>query len=164
MLRLLLPFFPVLLILGFGFLSGCRDEQPRQGVMTEPQFRQDGTLDFLRPDGSVISTIAIEIADTEQARQQGLMHRRSMPERSGMLFLFDQADTLSFWMRNTPLPLDIIFVAPDSQVVSIARRTRPFSEDQIRAEGLARYVVEVRAGFADRVGIDENTSIRWRRD
>jgi uncharacterized protein len=144
--------------------SGCGgDDAPRGSAMSEPQFRRDGTLEFLAQDDSVITTIAIEIAETEAARQQGLMYRRSMPDQSGMLFIFDKPDTLSFWMRNTLMPLDIMFVSADRQIVNIAHRTRPLSDDLVRAEGLAKYVVEVRAGFSERLGISPGARIRWSR-
>lgn len=129
----------------------------------ETGFRRDGALTFLAGD-SAQATIAIEIAETAAARSRGLMNRRSLPPMSGMLFLFEEPDTLSFWMRNTPLPLDIVFVAPDSQIVSIARRTTPYSDEQIQAEGLAQYVVEVRAGMADRLSLAPGMRIRWTRE
>jgi len=78
-----------------------------------------------------------------------------------MLFVFPAPDSLSFWMANTPLPLDIIFVAPDSTVVNIAKRTTPLSREFIRSTGLAQYVVEVRGGFTDRFQIDTSTRIHW---
>jgi uncharacterized protein len=157
----------IYLLFMIGFVvpnSGCGGEEtPRGTAMTEPQFRQDGTLDFVGGDGRVITTIAIEIADTPASREQGLMYRRSMPPQSGMLFVFDAPDMLSFWMRNTAMPLDIIFVSADRQIVSIAPRTRPLSEDHVRAEEPAQYVVEVRAGFSERHGITPGTTVRWAR-
>jgi uncharacterized membrane protein (UPF0127 family) len=146
-------------------LAACESERDRLPVIqTDIPFDREGTLDFLRPDGSTITTIAIEIAETDSARMRGLMQRRSLPERSGMLFLGDEVDTLSFWMANTPLPLDILFVGPDSEVVNIARRTRPYSREYIRSTAPAQFVVEVRAGFADRLGLTDSTRIRWRRE
>ena len=68
--------------------------------------------------------------------------------------------TRCIWMRNTPLPLDIIFVGPDSQVVSIARRTTPYSEESIRPAAPKKYVVEIRAGMADRLSITDSTRSR----
>jgi uncharacterized membrane protein (UPF0127 family) len=67
------------------------------------------------------------------------------------------------WMKSTPLPLDIVFVAPDSQVINIARRTTPFSEETIEPIAPRKFVVEVRAGFADRFGLTDSTRIRWTR-
>lgn len=146
-------------------LAGCTsDDDNRDVIDTGTTFTKEGTLSFLQPDGSVIRTIDIEIADTDEERRRGLMFRRSMGYDKGMLFIFDEADTSGFWMKNTPMSLDIIFVSPDSQVVSIAERTTPFSEEQIRPAGPRQYVVEVRAGFAERFGITDSTRIRWQRE
>ena len=80
-----------------------------------------------------------------------------------MLFIFNDEDMRSFWMANTPIPLDIMFVAADSQMVNIARRTKPLSQEHVNSTGPAQYVVEVRGGFSERYGLDENTRIRWQR-
>ncbi|RMH57985.1 MAG: DUF192 domain-containing protein [Bacteroidetes bacterium] len=153
----------LLCLLGLALLfAACRDESGRV-IQTDIAFQKEGTLTFLRADGTPVATIDVELAETPQERARGLMHRRSLPPSSGMLFLFDAPDTLSFWMHNTPLPLDILFVSPDSQIVTIVRRTTPFSDDHIRSTAPAQYVVEVRAGFADRAGLTEGMRIRWRR-
>ena len=123
-----------------------------------------GTLEFVRADGTMIRSIEIEIAEDEASRQQGLMHRRQMTLNQGMLFLFEEPDNLSFWMANTPMPLDIMFVAADSEIVNIAKRTKPLSQERIKSTDLAQYVVEVRGGFSDRFGIDETASVRWQRN
>ncbi|WP_456427226.1 DUF192 domain-containing protein [Rhodocaloribacter sp.] len=142
-------------------LSACADEPPPPP--RDIPFRVDGYLEFLRPDSTIITRIAIEIAETDSAQARGLMQRRSLPQRGGMLFVNDDDTTRTFWMKNTPLPLDILFIGSDGKVVSIAKHTKPYSEDYIRSEGPARNVLEVRAGFTDLYGIDETTRIRWRR-
>ena len=92
------------------------------------------------------------------------MDRRDLSLQEGMLFIFPAADSQSFWMRNTYIPLDIMFVGTDRKIVNIAKRTVPLSDDYIKSTGLAQYVVEVRGGFSDRFGIDESVSIRWQQD
>ncbi len=144
-------------------LLGCPSTGNEDSVETGTEFTKEGTLTFIQPDSSSAATIDIEIADTPEERERGLMFRRSMGYDRGMLFLFDTADESGFWMKNTAMPLDIIFVAPDSQVVSISERTRPFSEDQIRPAAPKQFVVEVRAGFVNRFGITDSTRIRWQR-
>lgn len=152
-----------LLILGLSS-AGCRQEERRLPTIdTQSEFREDGRLAFLEPNGDTLGTIAIEIAETPTALGRGLMGRRSLPSRSGMLFIMEDTDTTGFWMRNTPLPLDIIFVGPDSQVVSIARRTTPYSDESIQPEAPKKFVVEVRAGQAERLGITDSTKIAWER-
>ena len=127
------------------------------------EFTPEGTLSFVSPTDSVLRTIDIEIAETDAERARGLMFRRSMGYDKGMLFIFEQADQSGFWMKNTPMSLDILFISPDSSVVSIAKRTTPFSEATITPDGPKQFVVEVRAGFADRFGINTGTRIRWQR-
>jgi uncharacterized protein len=120
----------------------------------KPVFRKDGELSFKKAKNEhLLAHINIEIADEESERMQGLMYRDSMPEMSGMLFIFDVEEPLNFWMKNTRLPLDIIYLNTEHKIVSIARNTKPYSLEQIPSEKPARYVVEVNAGFSLRHGI-----------
>jgi len=145
-------------------LIGCTKStrRPASSLERNIPFREDGQLAFVR-DGDTLVTIAIEIAETDSARQRGLMERTHLPERSGMLFIFEREAMQGFWMANTPLSLDIIFVNGDSQIVSIAKYTRPYSTETISSQYPARFVVEVPAGFTDTYGILEGDRIRWRR-
>lgn len=155
---------PTAALLALLLAAGCADSADQAGTLgAEPTFRKDGTLTFVGPDGAAIRTIDVEIAETPETRAQGLMGRRQMGYDKGMLFLFPEADDSGFWMRNTPMPLDIVFVGPDSQVVSIAERTTPFSDENIYPAAPKQFVVEVRAGFADRFGLTDSTRIRWQR-
>ena len=151
----------ILLIGLMVLLAACASEDipPDDGT-----FRVDGILQFVRADGSVIGAIEIEIAEDETSRQRGLMYRRQMTLGQGMLFLFPRPDNLKFWMANTPIPLDIMFVGADSQIVNIVKRTKPLSQENVYSDGPAQYVVEVRGGFSDRFDIDETVKIRWQRN
>ena len=124
--------------------------------------RGDGVVDFLRPDGSLAVTIQVEIAETEEARRLGLMGRRPGPAE-GMLFLHPDPIPLAFWMRNTPAPLDLLFVAADGTVVQIVERMHPLSDRVYRSREPVPVAVEVPAGFSERHGIVEGWRIRWRR-
>ena len=145
----------VLLVCLIGWTAGCGTST------TEPT---TGTLEFVDTDGQVIRTISIDIADTEEARQRGLMDRRDLSLEEGMLFIFPAPDSQSFWMRNTYIPLDIMFVGADQDIVNIAKRTTPLSDQLIKSTDLAQYVVEVRGGFSDRFGIDETVRVRWQQN
>lgn len=153
--RWVLPLIVFILLAGCSQESGGDEQEP-------PAFEPEGVLAFERPDGTRITAIAIEVAESDSAKERGLMERRSMPARGGMFFPYEDAAPRSFWMANTYIPLDIIFVGPDSQVVNIAKGTRPLSEQQVRSEVPAQYVVEVRAGFTDRHDITDSTRIDWR--
>ncbi len=97
--------------------------------------------------------VAAEVANTPTAREQGLMYRNDLGTDAGMLFLFPQDEDLEFWMKNTPLPLDMIFIDASRIVVGIVANARPFST-QTRGIGKpSRYVLEVHGGFCLRHGI-----------
>jgi len=144
--------------LGSLLLAGCGDDS---STSTASGFEIEGRLAFLTPKGDTLHTIDVDIADTDAERKRGLMRQRSLGYDRGMLFIFDSVDRGGMWMRNTPLPLDIVFVAPDSQVINIARRTTPFSEESIEPVAPRKFVVEVRAGFADRFNLTDSTRIQW---
>jgi uncharacterized protein len=128
----------------------------------KPVFKKDGELVFLHSKtGRKLSQIDVEIAGDEARRIQGLMYRDSMPEEDGMLFLFTDEGPLNFWMKNTRFSLDIIYVNSNREIVSIAKNTRPYSEDQIPSVKPALYVVEVNAGYADRHGIKEGDRVQF---
>lgn len=93
------------------------------------------------------------IADDDEARTRGLMYVRSLPPGRGMLFDFKQPQFASFWMKNTYLSLDLIFIAPDGTVVNVAAGARPLSLDPIQSAAPVRYVLELEAGTAARIGL-----------
>lgn len=93
------------------------------------------------------------LATTPEQRAAGLMHVRKLRADAGMLFLFPESRPLSFWMKNTPLPLDILFVDSGGRVVNIAHDTVPGSLESVRSLGRARAVLELNAGTAKRLGI-----------
>jgi len=125
--------------------------------------RIDGSLDFVQPDGSVAASIFIEIAETPETQMKGLMGRQQLADTQGMLFVFERVKPRNFWMKGTPVPLDILFVGPDGCVVHTAESSPPLSDQRITSGEPVKYVVEVRAGFAKRFKIDTDTCIRWRR-
>lgn len=127
----------------------------------EPQFKKEGALRFLKGDGEEVKKIDIEIADNGPERQQGLMYRKSMDEARGMLFIFPDEAQQGFWMKNTILPLDIMFIGKDKKIVKIHKNTTPFSEKDLPSEKPAMYVVEVNAGFVDKYGLKEGDKIEF---
>jgi uncharacterized protein len=104
----------------------------------------------------------VEIADDEAERNHGLMYRQSLPDDRGMLFHFQEPEMASFWMRNTPLSLDIIFIAPDGRILNVADHTTPYSDAPVPAVGMTRGVLEIRAGRAEALGIRAGDRVRHR--
>lgn len=155
---------PVFFFLAIPLLSGCTCRNQTLQDNPPPAFiRKDGTLDFVRADTSIKASIAIEIADTPETQMKGLMGRGAPDDGSGMLFVFQRIEPQKFWMKNTPVPLDIIFVGGNGCIVNIAESTTPMSNRRYRSKGPVKYVVEVRAGFAKRFQLDTKTCIQWRR-
>lgn len=149
--------------LGCGPSGDAPSPQASRDTTASIPFTTEGRLAFVQ-DGDSTVTVDIEIADTDSARERGMMQRTGFPnDRSGMLFLFDHEQPRSFWMSNTPVALDILFVGADSQVVNIAKYTTPFSSERYESDGPAQFVVEVPAGFADSHGILAGDRVRWRR-
>jgi len=133
-----------------------------QGFPGEREFVKEGELVFLgKNDGGKITKIDVELADDPYEWERGLMYRHSMPKTSGMLFIFRRPQLLSFWMRNTYIPLDIIFVDGSMRIVTMHKNTQPLSEKQLFSNVAVKYAVEVNAGFCDRYGIKIGDHIRF---
>ena len=111
----------------------------------------NGTL-VLKTDSGPHS-FNIEIATTNGERALGLMYRRELPDDAGMLFLYDPPQPISMWMRNTILPLDMIFIGLDGKVHRIESHTEPFSTEVISSDGTVQGVLEVNAGMAAKIGL-----------
>ena len=128
------------------------------------KFQKDGELTFQSADGKYISKIDIEIADNDYKRVKGLMDRLSMKEEHGMLFLFPYETIQSFWMKNTLIPLDLIFVNRENIIVTIRKDAVPFDTGQYTSTKPASQVVEVIAGYTEIYGINVGDKIVWRRN
>ena len=116
--------------------SACRDDQiSLRGDWGEARF-------------------TVEVADDADERAQGLMHRESMARSAGMLFIYDSARTVRFWMKNTLIPLDMLFFDDEGRLVSAFEKAAPGSLVSRRSSGPAKYVLELRGGSmqADRIG------------
>lgn len=112
--------------------------------------------------GSGDVSFSVELALEPRDRATGLMNRLSMPLDHGMLFRFDQTREVAMWMKNTPLPLDMLFIDVDGKIAGIAANTVPFSEAIISSPGPVRYVLELNAGSAARLGIAPGARVRHR--
>lgn len=99
-----------------------------------------------------VVAIRVEIAQTPLQRARGLMFRERLRDGQGMLFIFEQPDFQNFWMKNTPQPLDLIFIDTAGTVVSV-QQGEPNSTTPIPSQGLVRFVLELAAGEAERLGI-----------
>jgi uncharacterized membrane protein (UPF0127 family) len=108
-------------------------------------------LTFLTAAGS--QAITVEVARTDEERSTGLMFRRSIGEREGMLFIYDREQEITMWMKNTYIPLDMVFVKRDGVISRIETNTEPFSENIIASQGKALAVIELGGGNARKLGL-----------
>lgn len=143
--------------------SGKKDAGRSEVRASGPQFKKEGELYLLKATGDTIRKIDIEIADIESERTIGLMHRRSMPDTQGMLFIFEREEPRSFWMRNTLIGLDILYIKEDGTIESIAKYCVPKSEKSIPSRGPALYVLELIEGFCDIYGVEVGDKIDFKR-
>jgi uncharacterized protein len=158
----IIVFLLLLSALAFGYFHFMK--KPPISTDTENEkivFQKQGELFFLSSKGKLISRIDIEIAATEYQKEKGLMARISMAENQGMLFLFDYPKIQSFWMKDTILPLDLIFTDENRRIVHIANDAVPFSETLISSEKPAQYVVEVNAGYCNKHHIEIGNKIEF---
>jgi uncharacterized membrane protein (UPF0127 family) len=109
------------------------------------------TLEIVTRSG--VHVFTVEVVKTEQERATGLMYRKELPEGRGMLFDFSPEQQVSMWMKNTLIPLDMIFIRSDGRIIRIAENTEPLSEKIIPSGGLTRGVLEVIGGTAKKYGI-----------
>lgn len=129
-----------------------------------PKFTKQGTLTFYRAQGDeALTTIDIEIKADEMGRAEGMMWRKSMEDNQGMLFIMERAEPQSFWMRNTYLPLDIIFIGENQRILNIRKNAQPQTLSPQTSQGDAKYVLEVVGGFADQHGIKPGNRIEFER-
>lgn len=142
--------------------SGNEPEISTQSEAIDIPFRKQGELFFTsQQNGDTLARIEIEVADNDQLRARGLMYRRTLPENAGMLFIQGMEEMQSFWMKNTYIPLDILFVNRDKEIVTIHANTTPLKEWNYASTKPAIYVVEVNAGFTNRHGIRTGDSIEF---
>lgn len=128
-------------------VSSCKEEK-KTIKQVEVTFKKEGELTIYKATSdSIVATLEIEIADTDYDIQTGLMYRSSMKKNQGMLFVFPNVIERYFYMKNTKIPLDLIFIDNNKTVVSFQQNAKPFDESSLSSNIPAQYVLEVNAGF-----------------
>ena len=148
----------VIALLGFFIVNNFINNEPKVEYYA---FTKEGELTFTDSLGTLKTKIDLEIADNDYERQLGLMNRKEMNENEGMLFIFPMQGNQSFWMRNTLISLDMIFVNDQKQIVTIQKNTKILSDQSYPATQPSIYVVEVLAGFTDKHNIRVGDKIHW---
>lgn len=135
----------------FPFTS-CKQDK-KVITQTEVTFTKESDLTIFKVIDSTKVTLDIEIADTDFDIQTGLMYRNSMKKNQGMLFVFDDETERFFYMKNTKIPLDLIYINANKSIVSFQKNAKPFDESSLPSNAPAKYVLEVNAGLVDVWGI-----------
>lgn len=138
-MQFLIRFFAILMLGIFPFCSVQAEEFSRNRLQIETE---GGTYAF-----------NVELAGTDKQRAKGLMYRKTLPEGTGMLFDYGSPRRVSMWMKNTLIPLDMLFIRPDGTIEKIRERTIPHSLDPISSQGEVRAVLELGGGVSEKLGI-----------
>jgi hypothetical protein len=139
------------LLIPLGFLllfSACKAETPKVILQNK--------------NGDKIS-VSVEVVKTQEARQLGLMYRKSLAKKSGMLFIFENEREHPFTMKNTYIPLDMIFINRRSKITGIVKNTTPKTKGPYSINAPSLYVLEVNAGFCRENGIEKGDSVIFKR-
>ena len=139
----------ILLCFTIAFVS-CDSDQNKKVKTVEMTFTKEGQLTLSKISGKDIVTLNVEFAETNYERETGLMHRTSMKENEAMLFIFSSEFPRKFFMKNTYIPLDIIYLDANKKIVSFQENAIPMDETGLPSEIPAMYVLEVNAGLADK--------------
>ena len=155
----------IFLFLGMLLLQTSCKEEPKKSLETAPiTFTKEGDLSIFKKDGdSLITSLAIEIAESEYETATGLMYRKSMKEEQGMLFIFPDVAMHSFYMKNTEIPLDLIFIDENLKIVSFQKEAKPYDETSLSSQVPIKYVLEINAGLVDRWGLVVGDRITYER-
>lgn len=144
------------------FLKGCVDiKKPKIIIEQKVLFQKEATLDLLQSNGDLISTLNIEIANSPYERETGLMYRTSMEKNQGMLFVFDEESILTFYMKNTYMSLDLIFISEKKEIISIYKNAKPNDLSSIFSKLPSKYVLEVIQGVSDNLNLKIGDRINY---
>ncbi|MGF1549001.1 MAG: DUF192 domain-containing protein [Sphingomonadaceae bacterium] len=154
-----------LLAAAFIFTPACQGESERAAPTASalPERAPSGlplVAVEIRTDAGVHRFIA-EVAHSPAEQARGLMFRERLGPDEAMLFPFQAPKRASFWMKNTPIPLDILFIRADGSIARIAARTEPYSLAPLLSDEPVAAVLEIRGGRAAELGIDEGDHVRW---
>ena len=149
-------------VLCFSSIACKGNEQNTSVKQATILFKKEGEIKIRKATSdSIIATLDIEIADDDYSTQTGLMYRKSMQDRQGMLFIFPDSEFRSFYMKNTEISLDIIYISEEKQIVSIQKNAKPMDETSLPSDAPAKYVLEVNAGLSETWSLEKGDSIEF---
>jgi hypothetical protein len=150
------------IVAGLIVMSGCARTDAGGDTPEATQSASQYPVVVLSPPGHQRAAVTVDIARTPDQIQRGLMYRRDLPADHGMLFLMGEERIQSFWMRNTYIPLDMIFIGKDMLVAGVVENTTPLTDDSRKVDKPSYYVLEVNAGWAKAHHIGPGTPVRFK--
>ena len=152
-----------ILLTGITLSVSCKTDSKQSSTITKviPTFKKEGELTLIKATGDTIKVLDIEISDDDYQRQTGLMYRKTMKKNQGMLFLFPKQASRSFYMKNTYIALDIIYIDNHNKIVSIQKSATPLNEISLPSEAPAQYVLEINAGLSDQWQLNKGDKALW---
>ena len=158
----MIPQFRILsLVLICFFFNQCQQSTPKEVREQKVLFKNEGNLSILNDENKTLAEFKIEIADSPYERQTGLMYRDSLEEQHGMLFIFENSELRGFYMKNTLIPLDLIFIDEDYEIVHIYSKATPYETTTISSQLPAKYVFEINGGLSEQIGIQKGMKIKY---
>ncbi len=152
-------------LISFLFIClSCQEKQKSTVNLIDVTFRKEGVLQIYKStNDSLITSFDIELAEDDYETQTGLMHRGSMSMNQAMLFIFSDEKIRSFYMKNTLIPLDIIYLNALKQVINIKKNAIPLDEQSIPSIAPAQYVLEIKGGLSDLLNIEKGDRISFQK-
>ncbi len=150
-------FLSFFVLIGVAFLISCGQNQEVK----------DLTVHFAKKELSIVTQsgeihdFVVELADTDQKRQQGLMFRKTLEDNKGMLFIFDEIAQRSFWMKNTYIFLDMVFIDQNNQIVKIHPMARPHDLTPINSSHPIKAMIELKGGVTQSLGIHPRDHVKF---
>ncbi|QWX82867.1 DUF192 domain-containing protein [Cellulophaga sp. HaHaR_3_176] len=156
--------FTSLLIITIVCFTSCKEKVKNKVETVTVEFKKEGELTIYKAKtDSIIGSFDIEIADTEYETSTGLMYRKSMKANRGMLFVFPDVAMHSFYMKNTEIPLDLVFIDENMHIASFQENAKPFNETGLSSQVPVKYVLELNAGISEKLLLEVKDSISFKK-
>jgi uncharacterized membrane protein (UPF0127 family) len=158
----MIPQFRILsLVLISFFFNQCQKSNQNQVREQNVLFKNEGKLSILNNEKKTLAEFKIEIADSPYERQTGLMYRDKLEKQHGMLFVFENSELRGFYMKNTLIPLDLIFIDEYYEIIHIHSKATPYETASISSQLPAKYVFEINGGLSEQIGIQKGMKIKY---
>jgi len=144
-------YFKIGVVIFVLFMVSCKKPPQKTIKPVNIAFKKEGELTLFKGvNDSLLMKLDIEIATSEYDIQTGLMYRNSMKQNQGMLFVFPDVRARSFYMKNTRIPLDLVFIDHNKTIVSFQENAKPLDETALPSNAIAQFVLEINAGLAEK--------------